>query len=61
MPNVDLNQMHHSIHQISGSMALKFCRATPVDLQQWAKALRALADEMEAAAMRERETEISFS
>ena len=49
---VDLNQMHHSIHQISGNMALKWCRATPADLQQWAKALRTLADEMEAAAVR---------
>ena len=42
--------MHHAIHRIGGSMALKFCRATPADLERWAKALRALADERVAEA-----------
>lgn len=47
---IDLNKWHHDVHQISGSIALKWCRATPADLKQWAKALRTIADEMEAEA-----------
>ena len=37
-------------HRIGGSMALKFCRVTLADLERWAKALRALADERVAEA-----------
>ena len=49
-PMIDLNKMHHSIHQISGGMALRFNKATAADLVQWAKALRVLADEMKTKA-----------
>ena len=46
----DLNKLHHAIHQVSGSMALRFNRATTDDLRQWAEALRSVAGEMEVAA-----------
>lgn len=47
---IDLNKLHHAVHQVSGSMTLRFNRATITDLQQWAAALRTVACEMEAAA-----------
>jgi hypothetical protein len=47
---VDLNLWHRAIHQVTGAMALKFNRATPTDLAQWAKMLRAVAEEMEKVA-----------
>lgn len=46
----DLNVWHHSLHKITGSMALKFNRAAAADLQRWAEALRTVAGEMEAVA-----------
>jgi hypothetical protein len=46
----DLNIFHHSLHQVTGSMALKFNRAAAADLRGWAEALRGVAGEMEAAA-----------
>ena len=49
-PMTDLNKLHHAIHQVSGSMALRFNRATTDDLRQWAEALRSVAGEMEVAA-----------
>jgi hypothetical protein len=47
---VDLNKMHHAIHQVSGDMALRFNKATAADLKRWAKMLRELAQDMEEAA-----------
>ena len=47
---VDLNRWHHDVHQVSGGIALKFNKATVVDLARWARALRGIADEMEAEA-----------
>ena len=49
---IDLNKMHHAIHQVSGDMALRFNRATVADLERWARALRELAQEMEAVSRR---------
>lgn len=48
---IDLNKLHHSLHQVSGAMALRFNRATVTDLRQWAEALRTVAGEMEAVAL----------
>jgi hypothetical protein len=59
MPS-DLNRLHHAVHQVRGDMALRFNKATVDDLMRWAKALRKLADEMEAEAVRETVTEIVF-
>ena len=47
---VDLNKWHHDVHQVSGGIALKFNKATVADLARWARALRVIADEMEAEA-----------
>jgi hypothetical protein len=47
---IDLNNLHRAIHQVTGSMALRFNRATPADLMKWAEMLRAVAVEMEATA-----------
>ena len=46
---IDLNAWHHSLHQVTGSMALKFNRAAAADLRGWAETLRSIAGEMEAA------------
>ena len=46
----DLNIWHHALHQVTGAMALRWCRATAWDLQRWAAELRAVAAAMEAAA-----------
>jgi hypothetical protein len=46
----DLNKWHHAVHQVTGDMALRFNKATAADLERWAKALREVADEMEAVA-----------
>jgi hypothetical protein len=45
---IDLNCWHHAIHRVTGAMAVKFNRATPADLERWARMLRIVADEMEA-------------
>jgi hypothetical protein len=50
MPVIDLNKMHHAIHQVSGDMALRFNKATAEDLKRWAKMLRTLVRDMEEAA-----------
>jgi hypothetical protein len=34
---IDLNRWHHAVHQVSGSMALRFNKATPEDLQRWVR------------------------
>ena len=52
---IDLRRWHHDVHQVSGGMALHFNKATAADLVQWAKALRAIADEMVAAVEAEAE------
>ena len=46
---IGLNEWHHAIHQVTGDMALRFNRATTDDLRRWAKMLRHVAEEMEAA------------
>ena len=46
---IDLNIWHHAIHQVTGSMATRFNKATTTDLEKWAKALREIAGEMEEA------------
>lgn len=46
----DLNIWHHALHQVTGAMALRWCRATAWDLRRWAAELRAVAAAMEAAA-----------
>jgi hypothetical protein len=50
VPVIDLNKMHHAIHQVSGDMALRFYKATAADLIRWTKMLRELARDMEEAA-----------
>jgi hypothetical protein len=47
---INLLGWHRGLHMITGGMALRFNRATPADLEQWAKALKAIAGEMEAVA-----------
>jgi hypothetical protein len=44
----DLNKWHHTIHEVTGDMALRFNKATAADLERWAKMLREVAEEMEA-------------
>jgi hypothetical protein len=46
---INLLGWHRGLHMITGGMALKFNWATPADLTEWAKALKAIAAEMEAA------------
>ena len=41
---------HMALHQVTGSMALYWTRASAGDLRQWAMELRAVAAAMEAAA-----------
>jgi hypothetical protein len=47
MRPVDLNRLHHALHQVTGDMAIKFNKATPADLALWIKALRVIARAME--------------
>jgi hypothetical protein len=49
-PMIDLNRLHHAVHQITGSMAINFNRAAANDLREWARALHVVAAEMEAVA-----------
>jgi hypothetical protein len=46
---IDLNELHHAVHQVTGDMALRFNAATPDDLKRWAEELREIADDMEEA------------
>jgi hypothetical protein len=46
---INLLLWHRGLHLVTGSMALKFNRATPADLTEWAKVLKVIAAEMEAA------------
>jgi hypothetical protein len=55
---IDLNRMHHAIHQVSGDMTLRFNKATTDDLARWAKALREIASEMEAPTPEEKERDL---
>jgi hypothetical protein len=41
---------HMALHQVTGSMALTWTRASAGDLREWAEELRAVAAAMEAAA-----------
>src|SRR5262245_62748592 len=45
----DLNHWHHAIHAGTGDIAVRFNTATIDDLRRWARALRAVAQEMEPA------------
>ena len=47
-PHADLNEWHYAIHEVTGDMALRFNKATAVDLERWAKMLREVAEKMEA-------------
>jgi hypothetical protein len=47
---IDLDIWHHALHEITGSMALHWCRATPDELRAWSAALAAVAAEMEITA-----------
>jgi hypothetical protein len=47
---INLLGWHRGLHMITGSMALKFNRATPADLAEWARALKVIAAEMERVA-----------
>jgi endogenous inhibitor of DNA gyrase (YacG/DUF329 family) len=50
---IDLNRWHHSLHEITGSMALRFNKAGAEDLRRWAEELHRIAGEMEAEADRQ--------
>jgi hypothetical protein len=41
---------HEAIHEVTGSMALRWCRASAGELVDWAQQLRAVATAMETAA-----------
>ena len=56
---IDLNRLHHALHQVTGDIAVKFNRATPADLELWIKALRVIARAMEAAIRQEVKTDDS--
>jgi hypothetical protein len=43
-------EWHMALHQVTGSMALSWARASAGDLRQWAQELRTVAAAMEAAA-----------
>jgi hypothetical protein len=47
--SIDLNAWHHAIHLVTGDMSVLFNRASAADLKRWSRALRHIADEMEAA------------
>jgi hypothetical protein len=47
---INLLAWHRGLHLITGGMALRFNRAKPADLAEWAKALKVIAAEMEAVA-----------
>jgi hypothetical protein len=35
---IDINALHHAIHQVSGDMALRFNKVTAADMHRWAGA-----------------------
>jgi hypothetical protein len=43
---IDLNGWHRGLHEITGAMALRWCRVTTSDLEAWSRDLRGIADEM---------------
>jgi hypothetical protein len=45
---IDLNRLHHALHQVTGDMAIKFNKATPADLELWIRALEVIAKAMKA-------------
>jgi len=51
MAEIDLNGWHRQLHQITGTMALHWCRASAAELVQWGRELREIAGEMQAAAL----------
>ena len=50
MAEIDLNGWHRQLHQITGTMALRWCRASADDLRTWSVTLRGIADAMQARA-----------
>jgi hypothetical protein len=46
----DLYAWHKTLHEVTGSMALRWLKAAPSELVEWARELRAIAAAMEAAA-----------
>jgi hypothetical protein len=49
----DLLGWHKALHEVTGAMALRWCRANAGDLRAWAHELRAIAAAMEAASVEE--------
>ena len=47
---ISLTAWHRALHEVTGDMALRWCRATPSDLVDWARELHAIAQAMEASA-----------
>jgi hypothetical protein len=47
---VDMNVWHRQLHEITGSMALKFNQAASKDLRAWATILRRTANAMDTVA-----------
>jgi hypothetical protein len=43
----DLNRWHRAIHQVTGDMALSWCKVTPDDLTRWAQMLQTVVEEMQ--------------
>ena len=50
---IHLNRLHHAVHQITADMALRWNRASPQDLERWARVLHTCAKAMELLAARE--------
>jgi hypothetical protein len=48
---ISLVEWHIHINQVSGSMCLRYTRATPAEVLSWARQLHKLAHEMKAAAV----------
>jgi type II secretory pathway component PulC len=49
---IDLNRLHHAVHQITGDMALRWNKADARDLERWARVLRTIAQAMDVLATR---------
>ena len=47
---IDLHAWHHALHQITGTMALRWYRCTADDLLVWSHELHAIAAAMESKA-----------
>jgi hypothetical protein len=50
---VSMIEWHRRLHEVTGSMALRWGKASAGDLRAWAQELRAIAAAMEAASVAE--------